>query len=151
QDELQVMAARLKNKPRKVWHWIGRRDDRINGVTVAMHDGVITEAVADDCDDTARIIRVVHDALVQSHAARSRSAKKAAQKRAERMAKATYEAARRLKQDTLAPKHNCIICGRGLGDDESIQRGIGSECWQRVLDIVHLLDRSAEFMGDSFP
>ncbi len=30
---------------------------------------------------------------------------------------------------TCGPSPRCVICGRALDDADSVQRGIGSECW----------------------
>jgi hypothetical protein len=37
----------------------------------------------------------------------------------------------------IGPQNHCVICGRGLTDEESIARGIGSECWQDVLSDIY--------------
>jgi hypothetical protein len=34
------------------------------------------------------------------------------------------------------PRNHCFICRRGLGDVDSIERGIGSECWESVLKMI---------------
>jgi hypothetical protein len=68
------------------------------------------------------------------HEHRSKAAKKAAVTRQERQEKRVYAVAARIVQGRkFGPRNNCIICGRGLGDAQSIARGIGSECWQGVL------------------
>ena len=33
----------------------------------------------------------------------------------------------------FTPGTNCEICGKGLDDPQSLARGIGSDCWQRVM------------------
>jgi len=76
-------------------------------------------------------------AEARQHERRSKSAQKAAATRRER---------RVLKIDRLVyeyrtkgafiPAHTCRVCGRGLSDKESIDRGIGSECWQDVLRAI---------------
>jgi uncharacterized protein DUF6011 len=45
-----------------------------------------------------------------------------------------YAAARALVEGrALGPRDSCAICGKELSDPDSIARGIGAECWQRVL------------------
>jgi hypothetical protein len=44
----------------------------------------------------------------------------------------------------IGARQNCAICGRGLSDLESINRGVGSECWQDVLRIIDAAKRAAE-------
>jgi hypothetical protein len=36
----------------------------------------------------------------------------------------------------IGPRGHCYVCGRNLTDLESINRGIGSECWQHVLSAI---------------
>jgi hypothetical protein len=65
---------------------------------------------------------------------RSDAAKKAAITRKRRQAKLVIETAKKIVEGAkIGPRSNCVICGRRLGNPESIQRGIGSECWQGVL------------------
>jgi hypothetical protein len=33
----------------------------------------------------------------------------------------------------LVASSRCVLCGKALDDPESISRGIGSDCWQSVL------------------
>jgi Family of unknown function (DUF6011) len=71
------------------------------------------------------------------HERRSAAAKKAAETRARRQEQQILAIARRIVANAkIGPRNNCAICGRGLGDPESIERGIGSECWQSVLEQV---------------
>jgi hypothetical protein len=68
---------------------------------------------------------------------RSNAAKKAAVTRRERQEKCVYEVAKRiLAGSSIGARRHCYICGRHLDDPESINRGIGSECWQGVLAII---------------
>jgi hypothetical protein len=69
---------------------------------------------------------------------RSEAAKKAGVTRRARQEKRVYKIARRIfvEGQGQGPALNCVICGRGLTDDESIGRGIGSECWQEVLTAI---------------
>jgi hypothetical protein len=72
---------------------------------------------------------------------RSDGAKKAAATRARRKEQLLYRVVQRLKDGgTFTAADNCEICGRMLDDPQSLARGIGSECWQRVLTA---LERSA--------
>jgi hypothetical protein len=38
---------------------------------------------------------------------------------------------------TVGPRHRCAVCSRALCDSQSIARGVGSECWQGVMDDLH--------------
>jgi hypothetical protein len=76
----------------------------------------------------------VEAADARRHERKSQAAKKAAETRARRREKKVYSVVTRLlAADPIGPRINCIVCGRGLTDAQSIDRGIGSECWQDIL------------------
>lgn len=66
---------------------------------------------------------------------RSEAAKRAAVTRRKRRERAVYELVAKLRDggQLPGPAANCVICGKALNDPESIERGIGSDCWQAVL------------------
>lgn len=71
----------------------------------------------------------------RQHERRSAGAKKAAITRARRKEKRIAEAAKLLVAGKgIGNRSHCFVCKRGLSDPELIERGIGSECWQGVLD-----------------
>ena len=79
---------------------------------------------------------------------RSDGAKKAAVTRKRRQAKMILQMATRIVEGRqTGPRSNCAICGRGLCDPESIQRGIGSECWQGVLSETEKLRDQRQRQG----
>jgi hypothetical protein len=70
---------------------------------------------------------------------RSDAAKKAGKTRRERVARLVYEVADRVYRGENAiygPASFCHICGKGVIDPASIERGIGPDCWQHVLEFV---------------
>jgi Family of unknown function (DUF6011) len=68
---------------------------------------------------------------------RSRAAKRAAETRRRRVERTVYAVSRAIVAGhTYGPRLSCVVCGKGLGDPQSIERGIGSDCWQRVLDTI---------------
>jgi hypothetical protein len=72
---------------------------------------------------------------------RSEAAKQAAETRRARQARHVYDAARRIVAgEIFGPRDSCYICGRGLDDPESKQRGIGSDCWQFILDAIRITE-----------
>ena len=91
-------------------------------------------------DDTVRA--AVLEADERKHIRRSNAAKKAAETRRKRTAERVYIVARRIVEGRcFGPRHHCWICGKGLGDQQSIERGIGSECWQDVLTLISEQDK----------
>jgi hypothetical protein len=86
----------------------------------------------------------VLSANARRHARRSGAAKKAAVTRRHRQQVKVYNVAQKLKNGSrVGPRSNCVICGKGLTDFESIDRGIGSECWQGVLTQIEKLQSHA--------
>jgi hypothetical protein len=84
-------------------------------------------------------------ALQRRHTRRSEAAKEAAQTRKQRQQAKVYAVAKRIvAKQNIGPREHCYVCGRSLDDPQSINRGIGSECWQYVLDVVAALQRRQE-------
>lgn len=70
---------------------------------------------------------------------RSEAAKKAALVRQIRVEQKVHLIAKLYIANRLHPSCVCGLCGRELEDNSSIQRGVGTECWQRVLQKVEML------------
>ncbi|SRR5258707_4226800 len=115
------------------WKWVRHEGVRLDDIGVnpdgSLHNpngypaGTVRAAVA--------------AAEQRSHDRRSAAATKAAGTRRIRQEKRVYDAARRIASgEAVGPRRACLICGRGLDDPESIQRGIGSECWQSILSAI---------------
>jgi hypothetical protein len=86
-------------------------------------------------EDLARA--AVLEADAQEYMRKSGASKRAAETRRERQEERIYQAARRIVTAMgIGQQRRCYCCRRGLTDSESIARGIGSECWQKVLDAV---------------
>jgi hypothetical protein len=86
-------------------------------------------------EDVVRALVLAANA--RRHRRRSMAAKEAAATRARRQEQSIQQTAKRITESAkVGPRSNCVICGRGLGDPVSIDRGIGSECWQAVLDEI---------------
>ena len=74
------------------------------------------------------------------HEWRSQAAKQATETRRKRQQLKVLLIAKRIAaRYSTGPRQSCYVCGRGLGDQASIARGIGSECWQDVLKQVEAL------------
>ena len=112
----------------------------------AFHEGVILYDVGVNQDGSLHnpngypdetVRAAVEGAEERRRQHRSKAAQKAAATRRRRTQARTYEVARRIVDgEVFGPSDHCDLCGRGLADPESIERGIGSECWQFVLDII---------------
>ena len=76
-------------------------------------------------------------AEARAHERRSKAAHKAAATRARRRVLKINRIVQEYQaKGVLQPARTCRICSRGLSDQESIDRGIGSECWQDVLAAI---------------
>jgi len=68
---------------------------------------------------------------------RSEAAAKAAATRAARRERKVAEVVAKLKAGGhLSPGDYCEICKKHLDDPESVERGIGSDCWQHLLSLL---------------
>jgi hypothetical protein len=110
------------------------------------HNGEVLRDVGVNPDGTLYNPHGYPDELVRAavagaeerrHARRSAAAKKAARTRQARQEKHVYGVARRIVDgEVFGPATSCQICGKGLGDPESKLRGIGSDCWQKILEVI---------------
>jgi hypothetical protein len=86
-------------------------------------------------EDTVRTAVAAADARRRER--RSNSAKKAAATRADRRDKKIYAVVQHLiNGGSIKPGSHCEICGKGLDDPQSVARGIGSDCWQDVMQFL---------------
>jgi hypothetical protein len=86
-------------------------------------------------DDEVRA--AVAAAEERRHQRRQEGAAKAAATRRRRQERRVYEVAQKIATGgTYGPARRCVVCLKGLSDPESIDRGIGSDCWQGVLDRI---------------
>lgn len=75
------------------------------------------------------------------HQRRSKAATKAAETRRKRQELQVYKVAQKINLGhRYGPASHCVICKKGLGDQQSIERGIGSDCWQKVLGHLELVN-----------
>lgn len=115
------------------WRWI-------------RHDGTTLKDIGINPDGTlhnpngypeATVRTAIAAACERQRQKRSDAARKAAATRRRRQDRRVYDAARRIAEGHVyGPSENCFICGRGVDDPRSVQRGIGSDCWQLVLDAI---------------
>jgi hypothetical protein len=120
------------------WTWIWHGSERLRSV------GILPDATLWNPNNYPEdIVRAaIAAAEAQRHERRSKAAKKAAVTRQRRQERKVLEIAKRslAEHEYCFPNRtNCEICGRGLGDPQSIQRGVGSECWQDVLRMIQRL------------
>jgi hypothetical protein len=123
-------------KWRSVWH----DNERLNSVGI-LPDGSLWNPNGYPED----IVRAaIAAAEARQHERRSKAAKKAAATRLQHQEKKTLAVARRLLAGGgIGGRSHCAICGRDLGDPQSIKRGVGSECWGNVYALVALLKAQA--------
>jgi Family of unknown function (DUF6011) len=112
------------------WVWSSNGTDRLYEVGI-LADGTLHNPrnYPDDLVRTA-----VLAAIERMAQWRSEAAQKAAATRARRRGKKLYTIIEKLRLGhKYGPTSHCVVCNKGLGDPESISRGIGSDCWQEIL------------------
>jgi hypothetical protein len=115
-------------------------DGRLYGVGI-MADGTLRNPNGYP-EDLVR--EAVAAAEARKHAKRSRAAKRAAETRAKRRESDIERAV----QDIADRKGHsgrrwCAICHKALTDPQSIERGIGPECWQGILALIEKRETAA--------
>lgn len=79
----------------------------------------------------------VSDAIARGKGRRKDAAAKAIVTRKRRRDNRVHSIASKfLRNENIGPQHKCCICRRALTGDFSIERGVGSECWQDVLSAI---------------
>jgi hypothetical protein len=87
--------------------------------------------------DPERVRTAIAAANERAHVKRSASAKKAAVTRAKRANLRVLQVAQKIvTREATGPARTCFICGKALSDQESIARGVGSECWREILHAI---------------
>jgi hypothetical protein len=117
------------------WNWVRHPNgtDRLYDVGI-LADGSLRNP---NNYDPELVREAVLDAQENRRLRRSLAAIRAARTREERKARLVYEVARRIVAGAkTGPRRRCVICGTSLSDPESRNRGIGSECCQRVLGAI---------------
>jgi hypothetical protein len=115
------------------WKWIRFEGDTLRDIGVNP-DGTLHNP---NGYPDATVRAAIAEAEDRRHRQSSDAAKKAAATRRRRQEKRVYDVARRISTgEAYGPATACVICGRGLDDEQSIHRGIGSECWQSVLQVI---------------
>jgi hypothetical protein len=115
------------------WKWISHEGHYFYNVGVGA-DGTLHNPRNYPEDEVRAAIAGAQE---RARARRSSAARKAAVTRRKRQDQRVYEAARRIVDgEVFGPADSCFICWRHLDDPESVRRGIGSECWQGVLERI---------------
>jgi Family of unknown function (DUF6011) len=117
--------------------WAGQRDRGDRGIF--RNVGILPDGALHNPngypDDEVRAAVLAADE--RRRVRRSDAAKKAAATRRDRHSRLVYSVARKISEGReYGPRQNCVVCGKGLTDPESVARGVGSDCWQCVLEAI---------------
>jgi hypothetical protein len=121
--------------PASKWKWVYHIHDRTKLYQVGiLADGTLHNPNGYPEDVVRESVRAAYE---KRHQRRSEAAQKAAVTRKKRQERKVYQTAERIVGGhKLGPRLRCVICNKGLADQESIDRGIGSDCWQGVLGLL---------------
>jgi Family of unknown function (DUF6011) len=121
-------------KPRAVhYKWVRSGSSRFDNVGI-LADGTLHNPNGYPAEAVREAVQAADERRRQR---RSKAATKAAGTRRRRQENRVYDTAQRILEGRrLGPRRHCVICGKGLSDTESIERGIGSDCWQGVLAFI---------------
>jgi hypothetical protein len=122
----------------KLYNWVRdprSPDGRLHGVGI-MADGTLRNPNGYP-EDLVR--EAVEAAEARKHAKRSRAAKRGAETKAKRR---ELNVARVIQQIADGKGHSgrrwCAICHKALKDPQSIERGIGPECWDGIARLMEI-------------
>jgi uncharacterized protein DUF6011 len=115
------------------WKWVRHEGRQLHDVGI-LPDGSLHNP---NGYPEGEVRTAVAAAEERRHLRRSKAAKTAAATRKTRQEKQVYRVVQRIIEgNPVGPKSHCALCGRELSDPPSINRGIGSECWDRVLAAI---------------
>jgi Family of unknown function (DUF6011) len=122
------------------YKWVRSGSDKLYNVGI-LDDGTLHNPRGYPAD---MVRSAVLAAIERSRQRRSEAAKKAAKTRALRQERKVYAIAQKLQLGhKYGPSSICVVCDKDLADPESIERGIGSDCWQKVMAKLTELTRPA--------
>jgi hypothetical protein len=121
------------------WKWIHHDGERLRDVGI-LADGSLHNPNGYPEEIVRAAVRSADD---RRHQRRSEAAKRAAVTRHERQERKVYQLVEKLSAGgALEPCSHCAVCGKSLDDTDSIQRGIGSDCWQKVMRTLTEAERT---------
>jgi hypothetical protein len=121
------------------FRYITHNGERIFDVGI-LADGSVHNPNGLHSDELVR--EAVLAAIERYHQYCSERAKRAAVTRAKRREQKIYDIAKRILEGwQVGPRNACAICGKGMSDPPSIERGIGPECWEAVLSGIESVKR----------
>lgn len=121
-EEMRELASMVK-KGESRWKWIGE----MRRPALWMEGGAVvrTESAGDHTPE--EITRAIYETLKRRRDLRRAERTRRRELKVQRVVRRYFESG------VFKPGHKCELCGRKLHDRESIERGIGPECWQKVL------------------
>lgn len=114
----------------KIWHWIRHEGEKLYSIGL-LDDGRLYNPNNYPADV---VIAAIEGAKERQRERRHRAALQGAETRQRRREQLIYSIVGQLRLGhRYGPRQRCKVCGRHLDDTQSIERGIGLECWQTVL------------------
>jgi hypothetical protein len=113
------------------YHWLSLENEKYKDVWIE-EDGSLHNPNQYPDEELVRVAVLRADA--QQVAQKTKQIERAVATRRKRQEARIHQAAKLILSEIgISKQNNCFCCHKGLGDSASIERGIGSECWQHVL------------------
>jgi hypothetical protein len=128
---MDIKVRHWHHKDDSVWSQVGFGENTLYAV------GILADSTLWNPDKypEKKVREAVLAAQERDKQKRSTAAKKGAQERSTRQERQTAAFAKRnvAGERIFGPRAHCAICSKAIDDPQSVERGIGSDCWQNIL------------------
>jgi hypothetical protein len=127
-------------KPLNRWHWIMVPDrGRVFNVALATEGGRVTRLEFEGKADQGEVLSAIIGSQRRKRQRRKKAAARGAETRKRRGVLRNYRIAKSIVEGWFKPSLVCACCRRKLTDRESLKRGVGSECWAEIKQVIEQL------------
>jgi hypothetical protein len=127
-------------KPLNRWHWIMLPDrGRVFNVALATDGGQVKRLEFEGKADQGEVLSAIIGSQRRKRQRRKEAAARGAETRKRRRVSQNYRVAKSIIEGRFKPSLVCACCRRKLTDRESLKRGIGSECWAEIKQVIEQL------------
>lgn len=132
-------------KPRMRWHWVNVPNrGRVENVVLETTSGKVTRLDFTGEADRQEVLAALVESRRKRRQRRKESARRGVETRNRRRASQDYAVAKAIVEGLFTPQPWCACCKRMLSDGESVNRGVGSECWNAIKGIIDRMKIEAD-------